>query len=281
MSYATTGQPRLWISGAGAPTTSTLAAAGATYWDTTNSVAYQNIGTATAPIWVRIDGTTAPDYYKTLAAARLGVSGPTLRFSFDDLYGGTGTSSDRAMWSAYTSGGGTALVASGIAGGVLQTGTSASANDIGEWYQPTSTNYPCSIAGDTGGVWWFGKRFKITGTPGANTIQASTMREAGGTNAIAAFGAKGAVSTTNYVADCWGATGISTVAINTAWHTMEVWRVGGATWLSVDSETPVSIGVNGFPDGAGEYFIVSDSQNGAAGGAGTHSIDWYSWATVI
>lgn len=271
MSYATTGQPRLWISGAGAPTTSTLAAGGATYWDATNSVAYQNAGTGSAPVWVRFTGPTAEDYWKIRALSLTGASPKTFRKSF-----GTG---DNGVWVAYHDGGSATANYSNKRQWLLE--SSAAASKRGALISGTVLGaYPQTLNGAATARWYAHWRVGLpTGaTYDAEMTAGFIVFNTGGT--IAKFGIHGAASATKFACVGWGGgTAVSSVAIDTgAFHEFEVFRNGTTTFFCVDEETPVSLGINEYPvNGAICYgFAV---YNGASGGNRTlsfcHNVDMF------
>lgn len=119
---------------------------------------------------------------------------------------------------------------------------------------------PSTVPGGSSGVWYLATRFKLTTAVDAQAALRLAMRVGLTTNS---WGFNGSISDTKYSARFDnGPALVSTVSVDTAWHVLESWRVGGLTYLSVDGETPVSS--NSYPSASGQMTIYAENGTTAA-----------------
>lgn len=170
------------------------------------------------------------DVYKARGLSKITLTNPTI--FHDDFAANTAYKWDTT--SVVQGTGSFSLTASSLPGGVatLQTGaTNSGRQDV--YIGPTTVP-----RADTG-VFYVACRFRVQ-TAIDNNTQVIIGTSGGCTFGV--FGTTpGAQYTTYYAYSAGSTNNVSTIAIDTAWHTAEIWSTGNGTfYFSVDNETPIS-----------------------------------------
>lgn len=127
--------------------------------------------------------------------------------------------------------------------------------------------------------WHFAIRFRITSTPSALTRAIFGFTNLGG-SAYIGVGIRGASSTAKFAASTYaGSAALSTVSIDTGWHTAEFWHDGGVlagtTYMSFDDETAVPFAV-AWGQVAGAFAYCDNNGNGTDQ---VYEVDDVCWVT--
>lgn len=208
------------------------------------------------------------DVYTARGLSDTGLTTPTVFYSAFPRCVSTSLCGE---WSWTTTGSGVVSQPTNVKGGVVQINTAATAASQAGLLTVTSgaTAWTLSTAGES---WYFAARMRLTTTPDAQTYCGIGLLNVAQTREVI-IGVAGSESTTKYVLRTGTSTyagtrqsALSTVTIDTGWHTFEAWNPAGTSSLrlSVDGETAVSLTATTVAADASYPFIECNNNTTAA-----------------